>query len=370
MKAPIKGIAGRVAIAAAAAIALIATVAAGCVRILPPPAFDDAAWTRDSDALPRDTLYAPHERDGRFFNPWRPDERGFSTVLRWRLSTHSRTYPNPVPPVDVVPNDGAYLARQGEPASITWIGHATFAIHTDDQVWVTDPMFSDRALLPKRAIAPGLPTSAIPEGAFALISHNHYDHLDVDSVRSLPASTRWFVPRGLGEYVRRAGATRVDEMDWWDRAQVGASVLVCLPAQHWSNRVDMGRNRSLWAAWLLITPTRRIYFGGDSGYFHGFAEIGERFGPIDDAILPIGAYEPRWFMAKHHLNIDESLRAFEQLRAKRMIPMQFGVFKLGDEPSGFPLLELRNALAARPDMADKVHIPAVGERLMLDQEPG
>jgi len=184
-------------------------------------------------------------------------------------------------------------------------------------------------------------------------------------VRAMPADTRWFVPRGLGDYLRRAGAAHVEELDWWDRVSVGATTLVCLPAQHWSNRVDMGRNRSLWAAWLLITPERRIYFGGDSGYFHGFAEIGDRFGPIDEAIIPIGAYEPRWFMAYSHLNIDEALRAFEQLRAKRMIPMQFGVFKLGDEPSAFPALELRQALAARPDLAARVHIPTVGERILL-----
>jgi L-ascorbate metabolism protein UlaG (beta-lactamase superfamily) len=152
--------------------------------------------------------------------------------------------------------------------------------------------------------------------------------------------------------------------------EVGGTTLVCLPAQHWSNRLDMGRNRSLWAAWLLITPTRKIYIGGDSGYFHGFAEIGERFGPIDDAIIPIGAFEPRWFMAYSHLDIDESLRAFESLRATRMIPMQFGIFQLGDEPAAFPAWELRRALATRPDLAARVHIPAVGERLMLEQEPG
>jgi L-ascorbate metabolism protein UlaG (beta-lactamase superfamily) len=215
-------------------------------------------------------------------------------------------------------------------------------------------------------VPPGIPISAIPESAFAVISHNHYDHLDAPSVAALPASTRWFVPKGLGRYVRQAGATRVEELDWWDRVEVGGTTLICLPAQHWSNRFDMGRNRSLWAAWLLVTPTRKIYFGGDSGYFHGFAEIGERFGPIDDAIIPIGAYEPRWFMAYSHMDIDESLRAFEALRAKRMIPMQFGIFQLGDEPAAFPAWELRRALDARPDLAARVHIPAVGERLMMD----
>jgi L-ascorbate metabolism protein UlaG (beta-lactamase superfamily) len=364
-----KGIAGRVAIAAAVSTGLFALAAGGCIGILPPPAFDDATWVRDSDALPRSALYAPHERDGRYFNPWRPDDRGFFTFLRWRLSGDSRSYPNPVPPVDVVPNDGAYLRRADEPASITWVGHATFAIQTNGQVWITDPMFSDRAVLPKRAVPPGIPISAIPDGAFAFISHNHYDHLDAATVSALPATTRWFVPRGLGRYLRDAGAMRVEELDWWDRVVVNDTTLICLPAQHWSNRLDMGRNRSLWAAWLLITPARKIYFGGDSGYFHGFAEVGERFGPIDEAIIPIGAYEPRWFMATNHLNIDESLRAFASLRAARMIPMQFGVFQLGDEPAAFPAWELRRALAAQPDLAARVHIPAVGERLMLDAAP-
>jgi L-ascorbate metabolism protein UlaG (beta-lactamase superfamily) len=352
-------------VAVATAVVLSVALAAGCGGVLPPPAFDDAAWVRESDALPRAALYASSQRDGRYDNPWRPNDHTFGTFLRWRFSSMSRPYPNPIPGLEVVPNDGAYLAAANEPASITWAGHATFAIQTGGQVWVTDPMFSDRALLPRRAVPPGLPISAIPDGAFAVISHNHYDHLDVASIEAMPATTRWFVPRGLGDYVRRAGGARVDELDWWDRIQVGAATLVCLPAQHWSNRVDMGRNRSLWAAWLLITPERTIYFGGDTGYFHGFAEIGERFGPIDEAIIPIGAYEPRWFMAYSHLNIDEALRAFEQLRAKRMIPMQFGVFKLGDEPAAFPALELRQTLAKRPDLAAKVHIPAVGERILL-----
>jgi hypothetical protein len=190
-----KGIAGRVAIAAALATVLLAMAVGGCIGIMPPPAFDDASWVRESDALPRSALYAPHEREGRFFNPWRPDNRGFLTFLRWRLSEPSRSYPNPVPPVDVVPNDGAYLRSADEPASITWVGHATFAIQTDGQVWLTDPMFSDRAVLPKRTVPPGVSISAIPEGAYAFISHNHYDHLDAPSIADLPASTRWSCPK-------------------------------------------------------------------------------------------------------------------------------------------------------------------------------
>lgn len=352
-------------LAVALIVGLFVAVAAGCAAILPAPDFDNAAWVRESAALPREALYAPHERDGRYDNPWRPNPKTFFTFLRWRLSAAPRRYANPLPPVAVTPNNGAYLARHDEPPSITWVGHATFAIQTNNQVWITDPMFSHRALLPKRLVPPGIPLSAVPQGAFAVISHNHYDHLDVASVKAMPATTRWFVPLGLGAYLRRHGAAHVEELDWWERVEVGGTILVCLPAQHWSNRLDMGRNASLWAAWLLITPTRTIYFGGDSGYFHGFAEIGERFGPIDEAIIPIGAYEPRWFMAYNHLNVEEALRAFEDLRARRMIPMQFGVFKLGDEPAAFPLLELRHALAARPELAAKVHIPSIGERILL-----
>lgn len=351
--------------AVALGLALAVGFAVGCGGVLTPPGFDAAAWVRESDALPRSALYHANLFDGRYDNPWRPNDHTFRTFLRWRLSSLSRSYPDQVPSVEVLPNDGAYLGRANEPASITWIGHATFAIQTAGQVWVTDPMFSERALLPRRLAPPGIPVSSIPEEAFAIISHNHYDHLDAASIEALPATTRWFVPKGLGDYVRGAGASHVEELDWWDRVQVGDTTLVCLPAQHWSNRIDMGRNRSLWASWMLITPERTIYFGGDSGYFHGFAEMGERFGPIDDAIIPIGAYEPRWFMAYNHMNIDEALRAFEHLRATRMIPMQFGVFKLGDEPAAFPAMELREALAARPDLAARVHIPAVGERIPL-----
>lgn len=344
---------------------LAVLIGAFWLRPLPAPDFDEAAWRQGVTQSPPQALYAPHQRDTRFFNPWRKDDHDFLSFLHWRL-----TRPDPSQlsgsPTAVMSNTGVYLKQSDARPSITWIGHASFAIQSGGQVWITDPMFSQRAVLPKRITPPGIPLRAIPENALALISHNHYDHMDMDSIRAMPASTRWFVPLGLKSYLHKHGIENVQELDWWQSVQVGDSTLVCLPAQHWSNRIDMARNASLWASWLIINKHGKVYFGGDSGYFPGFAEIRRRFGPIDDAILPIGAYQPRWFMAYAHMDIAEALQAFKDLGARRMIPMQFGAFALGDEAPDAPLWALRQQLSADPGLAARVHIAAVGERILLD----
>jgi N-acyl-phosphatidylethanolamine-hydrolysing phospholipase D len=272
---------------------LIGASALGCKGILPPPAFNDQAWIRESEQLSNELLYADHFKNGKYDNPWRPNKKTFFTFLRWKFSRPSRDYGPPgIYPIDVVPNDGSYLQNRNEPPSITSVGHATFVIQLDGQVWVTDPMFSDRALWPRREVDPAIPITAIPENALAIISHNHYDHLDIASIRAMPASTRWFVPLGLKKFFEKRGIRQVEELDWWDSVQVGDTTLVCLPAQHWSNRMFTGRNTTLWAAWILITPERKIYFGGDSGYFNGFEEIGNRYGPIDEPSFRSGLTNP------------------------------------------------------------------------------
>ena len=316
--------------------------------------------------LNSDLLYAPHGEPGRFFNPWLgPTPSRLSDLLRWKLgggSGYDKSAPIQVP---IVQNDGAYLKDREQPDSVTWVGHSTFAVQDGGEVFLTDPHWGPRALLPRRLTPPGIPLDAIPNDAFVVLSHNHYDHLDAWTVRRLPKTMQWFVPLGLGAFLRRRGQERVVELDWWQSARHGRWTLTCLPAQHWSNRFGMKRNAALWCSWFLDSGERRYYFAGDSGWFHGFAEFGLRFAPIDVAFLPIGAYEPRWFMRTAHINPEEAWRAFLDLGARTMFSMHWGCFDLTDEPADLAPKVLEEILAREGADRERVRTLAVGERCVL-----
>ncbi|MDX1648322.1 MAG: MBL fold metallo-hydrolase [Myxococcota bacterium] len=331
-----------------------------------PPAADEAG-ARDGE---RAELFARHrDEDGRFFNPWGEDEnRSFWRVLQWQLfddNPWSEAKADP-PRIPVVANDGASLAapRGPDEAALTWVGHATFAVEDGDQVFLTDPHWGERALVVPREVPPGIPLEAVPDDAFAVVSHNHYDHLDEWTVENLPGTVAWYVPLGHGGFFRERGRPVV-ELDWWESARHGRFTVTCLPSQHWSRRITVPTNAWLWCSWLVDSGTRRYYFAGDTGYFHGFEAFGERFGPIDVALLPIGAYEPRWFMKYQHVNPEEAYDAFLDLRARLMVGMHWGTFDLTDEPLDLPPRELARVVAARGADPQRVRVLAVGERLEL-----
>ena len=320
-------------------------------------------------------LHAPHQAGGLFFNPWGQPSRRLRDLLRWKLT------PNPydkssTPCVPVVSNDGAYLADPGAPDSITWVGHATFAVQDGGEVFLTDPHWGPRALLPRRHWPPGIPRAAVPAHAFAVLSHNHYDHLDAWTVARLPPEIAWHVPLGLAGWLRRRrghgkaeAPAAVQELDWWQSVRRGRWTMTCLPAQHWSNRLDSGRNSTLWCSWLLDSGRRRYFFAGDSGYFPGFAEIARRFAPIDVAFLPIGAYEPRWLMAYPHMDPAEAWQAFRDLGARWMVPMHWGTFDLTNEPIDLPPRVLAEAIAATGGDAARARVLAIGERWLVGDGP-
>ncbi|HSN86358.1 MAG TPA: MBL fold metallo-hydrolase [Thermoanaerobaculia bacterium] len=313
-----------------------------------------------------DLLYAPHGEPGRFFSPWKPWTTRFTDLLRWQLGKNPYAEDKKTPPrVPVVQNDGAYLRNGDEPPSVTWVGHSTFAVQDGGDVFVTDPHWGARALVPPRLTPPGIPLGAIPEDAFALLSHNHYDHMDSWTVRRLPKTVRWFVPLGLGAWVRKHGYKGVVELDWWQSARLGRWTVTCLPAQHWSNRFGMARNSTLWCSFLVDSGERRYYFAADSGYFHGFAEFGRKLAPIDVAFLPIGAYEPRWFMKTQHMDPEEAYRSFLDLRARLMVSMHWGCFDLTDEPVDLAPKVLDRILAREGADRSRVWTMAVGERRLL-----
>ena len=306
-------------------------------------------------------LYVPHGNpaDG-FTTPWsEPPERSLGRFLRWMLA------PNPlerdaVPRIPVIRNDGRYLRGSEPSSSYTWVGHSTFAIHDGDDVVLTDPHWGKRALLPERSVAPGVPLDSIPPDALAVISHNHYDHLDETTVEALPESVRWFVPLGLGEWFRERGREAI-ELDWWESARHGRWTITCLPSQHWSRRIGQGTNQTLWCAWLIDSGERRTFFAGDTGYFEGFAEFGRRFGPIDVALMPIGAWAPRWFMEWSHMNPDEAVQASLDLGARAMLGMHWGTFDLTDEPLDQPPEGLAQSVEERGLDPSRFRSLAIGE---------
>jgi N-acyl-phosphatidylethanolamine-hydrolysing phospholipase D len=313
------------------------------------------------------SLFAPHRDEDGYFVPWAGDDaRGFGAFLRWQFSrnAYAGMARSAAPRVA---NDGASLARSLPPgaAELTWVGHATFAVHDPGGVFLTDPHFGPRALLPGRLVAPGVPVAAVPRGAFAVVSHNHYDHLDAYTVGALPAELAWYVPLGLADWFRARGRANVVELDWWESARRGAFTITCLPSQHWSKRIEQGTNESLWCAWLIESAERRYFFAGDTGYFHGFAEFGRRFGPIDAALLPIGAYEPRWFMDFQHLDPAQALQAFRDLRARTLFAMHWGTFELTDEPPDEAPRELLRQLPRVGVRPEEVALLAIGETRAL-----
>jgi N-acyl-phosphatidylethanolamine-hydrolysing phospholipase D len=234
--------------------------------------------------------------------------------------------------------DPAALARN---PSVTWIGHATLLVRMDGVTFLTDPVFSNRASPlsfagPARLVDPGIPLHELPHIDFVTISHDHYDHADRASIEALAArGIPFFVPLGMGALVKEAGGTAT-ELDWWQEARFGRIHIHCVPAQHFSGRSLSDGNRRLWAGWVVAGPSRRFYHAGDTGYFDGFHDIGQRLGPIDLAALPIGAYAPSSIMQFVHMNPEEAVQAALDLRAATAVGMHYGTFDLTDEPLDEP----------------------------------
>jgi len=316
--------------------------------------FDEARWRKTVEGQRVEALYAPHFADGKYFNPWLPQERNrFWQFLKWRLSKKANytEEEEAFRPKFVLKLRERITDLDDTRDFIAWIGHGTFLMRLQGEFWLTDPIFSPRALLPKRVTPPALTAEdlkALTDRVHVIISHNHYDHLDADSIRSLPAQSVIYVPRGLGKLVSSLHDGTVRELDWWEDVYLpGGTKLVCLPAQHWSRRIGQATNSTLWTSYMVVTPETTVYYGADSGYFVGYREIGRRFPGITYALLPLTAYHPRWFMHYAHINAAEALDAFSDLGAEYFIPTQWGTFRLGDNPPGYPVLDLRRVMKTR-----------------------
>jgi L-ascorbate metabolism protein UlaG (beta-lactamase superfamily) len=221
-----------------------------------------------------------------------------------------------------------------------WIGHSTFLINNGDLTILTDPIFSERASPltfagPKRLIKPVIKIKDLPKVDVITISHNHYDHLDVNSLRKIQKkfpNVKILVPKGDLKLLRNYNLNNGFEFLWWEAITLNNTKFIFTPAQHWSARGLRDRNKSLWGSWFIKTEEKNIFHAGDTGYSDDFIEIRNRLGPVDFAMIPIGAYDPQWFMSYSHVNPEEALNIAKDLDAKKSIGMHWGTFILTDEP--------------------------------------
>jgi len=293
----------------------------------------------------------------------------FDTVFKWavrdKLAGRRRKSPARATVPRVEP-DLAALATPpapGEGARLTWLGHASWLVQLDGVSLLIDPVLRDAInVVIRRNVPPGVPPEKLPPIAASLVSHNHYDHLDLPSLEQVRAP----IVTGLGhQRVFRGARLPCTELDWWGSTKVGAVTVHYVPSQHWSRRGLNDTNEMLWGGFVIDGSSARLYHSGDTAYFEGFKEIGRRYPGIDAAMLPIGAYDPAWFMSKQHMNPEEAVQAFEDLGARRFVAMHWGTFKLTDEPLDEPPQRLDAEWTRRGWTREKLHVLAVGQSLTV-----
>ena len=348
------------------------------------------------------TRPAHHLPDGRFRNPW-PEAAGDDAIRSrfWRVAwtwLTSRLPPDPAPgqlPVGT-PRIG-HPVIEGEGVRVTWVGHTTFLVQLPGLNVLTDPVWSERAspvtFTGARRFVPPLPAlDELPPIHAVLLSHDHFDHLDRATVRALHRrhgdDLTWFTPLGYGGWFGRLGVRRVVELDWWQSADApgGRFAFHATPARHWTRRTPWGTNARLWGSWAIVprpedpSPAHgggpagaarrggpRVFFGGDSGYAGCFSEIGARLGPFDVSLIPIGAYEPRWFMAASHVDPEEALQIYRDIGGSgAFVPGHWGTFRLTFEDPLDPPRRTREAWTAAGLPLAALHVLRHGDTVEIE----
>lgn len=313
-----------------------------------------------------------HFDGNKFFNPRISGDKSLGDLLRWITSGQRTKWPS------WVENKGQpnlSIPLQSDQAAVTFINQSSFLIQFRGCNLLTDPVFSQRASPvswagPKRVRAPGITLTDLPVIQVALVSHNHYDHMDMPTLKILAEKFDpiFITPLGNGRSLRRNGIKRVVELDWWQSHQVNEETRVtATPAQHFSSRSLFDRDRALWAGFVIEHGRTKIYFAGDSGYEKHFKEIPRRLGPIDLAMLPIGAYEPRWFMQPVHMNPEEAVQAHLDVASRQSLAMHFGTFHLTNEGIDEPVKALRESLQSKHVDPEKFKVLEFGETMILDR---
>ena len=338
------------------------------------------AFFKPSAAQTTPLLKAHHTATGFKNNYTLEVNKSFGDFLRWQWESWGidKTANSPTPNVQA---DLVLLKAPASP-TVTWIGHATTLVQASGLNVLIDPIFSERAspvqiFGPKRVQPPGVAMADLPNIDVVLISHNHYDHLDRNSVAQLDEkakaagrTTLFLVPLGLKAWFNGIGIDSVIELDWWQNQSINGVEFHLTPVQHWSARSVNDRSVTLWGGWAVLGTDFHWYYAGDTGYSRDFADTAKMFAPrqtealgggFDLALIPIGAYEPRWFMSQQHVNPMESVRIHQDVKAKRSIGVHWGTFQLTDEPLDQPPRDLAMARQALGVKEADFGVLAIGE---------
>jgi len=296
-----------------------------------------------------DPAAVPHYRDGGFFNPWPNGQlHGFGDFLKWRLGERRTKRVEPSPPYGSLPARAPTIvsprAARGT-RTVTWIGHSTVLLQLGPLNVLTDPVWSERAspfqwIGPRRIMPPAMPFDALPPIDVVLLSHNHYDHLDAPTVKRIARrfpGAAWLCPMRVATLLRSLGVARIVERDWWQPVDAPMFSATCTPAQHFSGRGLRDRNKTLWCGWTIAADDVRVFFAGDTALQPEFENIARVGGPFDLVMLPIGAYDPRWFMRAVHADPADAVVAYRALtsgvdRFPPCLALHWGTFRLTDEP--------------------------------------
>ena len=306
-------------------------------------------------------FFASPVKGDRFCNPWEHEvHRSFRDVLRWKLQSRgNRGQRSERPQVPVFSDAASVLAGLSHRCRLWWLGHASFYVELDGLRIMIDPIIGKIGGVIKRLTPLPVPVDCLPTPEVVLLTHGHFDHTDAATIRLLCAKAErdilFVVPRGLSAVLPRC-CRRVVELSWWESLQVGGVQVVLVPAQHWHRRALRDEDRSLWGGYVLRASCT-LYHSGDTAFFGGFEAIARVFGSIDLACLPIGAYEPRWFMGGQHMAPEEALRAFRILGAAHFVAMHWGTYQLSDEPiDAGPQLLNGHCQREEPSLRQRIHV--------------
>ena len=323
---------------------------------------------------------AHHKNDGTFQDPFStPPPKSFFSFLWMRMNTDwvDTSEADQVPRIKI---DSQKLNRKfgTDLIQVTWLGHSCFLIQAGAFNLLTDPVFSERAspvsfIGPKRYTKPAITIDRLPHIDAVVISHNHYDHLDLDSIEKLEElfDPQWYVPLKNASLLESVAVPnlRIHELDWWETSTLNQKrkiAFTATPAQHWSARGLFDRNEMLWASWVIHINHHKVFFGGDTGYQSKiFQEIGQKYGPFDVALIPIGAYAPRDFMHYAHVNPSEAVQIHQDIKSKKSFAAHWGTFPLTAEPIMEPVKKLEESLQVKKLALDRFVAPILGQTYQI-----